>query len=168
MITSPRLMAIVAVVLPVLALGACGSDDKGTTSATTTAAAPAGLDQAALATKANAICKTANDKAKTVDEPQVSGGAAAVSAYFAALAAIAADQQQSLEALTPADAVKAKWETFLQLNREATETVQELPAAIKDSEAKAKALSAKVGTLSPKINAAADAFGATICGSKSS
>ena len=94
--TSPlRRTAAIALVLPALALAACGSDDKDSTTAATTAtpAAPAPLAQAALASKANAICKTANDKAKTVDLPQASDGAAAVAAYFDPLTAPPTAQQ---------------------------------------------------------------------------
>lgn len=166
MTSSLRRTATLALVVPALALTACGGDDKTSTTATTTAAAPAGLAQAALATKANAICKAANDKAKTVDLPQAADGAAAAATYFDALAAIAADQQQALAALTPANTVKVKWAAFLALNQEATDTVQDLPAAIRSSQAKAKVLTDKVGTLSTKINVAADALGATTCGSK--
>ncbi len=154
---SIRRLTIVAVAVPALALTACGSSsDKS-------------LDQKALAAKADAICVSYNKQAKAIAQPKNINDPAQAAAYFQAAHDLAKKQRDELGGLKPADAVKTKWAAYLAAYDEGTTYFQQLADAAKaKDQAAGQKLLTGFQTLSTKINGAADAVGATTCGSKSS
>lgn len=176
MTSALRRGALLSLVLPVLALGACGGDDKKdtttaaaapTTPATTAPAGGGTFDRAALAEQANAVCKVTNAASNALTAPPTNADKDHLSAFYAKLATLAAQQQARLEALAPDAATKEEWAAFLALTREATDLVQGIAPAVKVDSSKSATIIQRVSALSPKINAAADALGARTCGSDS-
>jgi len=172
--TSPlRRGVLLLAAVPVLALSACGSDDATSTTAktatggaTTLPAAPA-LKQAQLVLVANAVCKQYNGQANKLTPPADAADSAALATFYGKLAAIAAKQQTALDALTADAAGQAKWDAFVKLHKQASDLVQGISPALKaDDGKKAEGIVDQVNALTPKINAAADAFGAKVCGSE--
>jgi len=168
--------AILLVAVPVLALSACGSDDdQGTTATTSTTAAggtttlPAApaLKQPQLVIVANAVCKKFNGQANKLTPPADASDTAALATFYGKLAKIAVDQHAALEALSADPAGQAKWDAFVTLHEQATDLVQGISPALKaDDGKKAEGIVDQVNALTPKINAAADSFGAKVCGSE--
>jgi len=152
MTSSLRTTCALAVAVPVLALSACGGSDDT-------------LSKSKIAAKADAICKTTNAKLKTLAQPQNIQQAAV---YYAALAKELDAQEADFKNLKPADDVKAQWNAFLALVAQNGTLVHQLVTAAKTTDnAKGKATATQIQALTPKLNAAADAIGATGCGSGS-
>ena len=157
MTASLRAAGALAAATTAIALGACGSSGGDT------------LSKSELAAKANAICKTYNAKVNAVPHPKSISDAGQAATYYAAVTKLAVEQQDKLKALKPADAVKADWNAYIALADQGDATIKEITGAARSQDAtKGSALIAKINTLAPKINAAADKVGATTCGSDSS
>ena len=155
MTNSRRAAGVLVAATAALALAACGSSSDT-------------LSKSDLAAKANAICKTYNDKGRAIAKP-TANDPAQIAAYWTAAAKLVEEQQAKLRALKPADDVKADWNAYLALNDQGIADVPAVIAAANAKDAAAySAASAKLKALSAKINPAADALGATTCGSKSS
>ena len=170
MTSLPRRAALLLAVVPVLALSACGTDDGGR--ATTTAGASPALAQAALAKQADAVCRRFDAEADRLTPPaageDATALAVAVSAFYGKLAGIASRQQAALEALRADADARARWDAFLAIHRQATDLVQGIAPAMDAGEAKkAEGIVARVSAMAPKVDAAADALGAGVCGSAS-
>ncbi len=156
MSTSRRAAGALTIATAALALAACGSSSSDT------------LNKSDLAAKANAICKDYNAKSKAV--PQATANdAAQIAAFYAAQQKIISAQIAKLKALKPADDVKDDWNAYLALNDQGMVQLNAIVAAANASDQAAyETASAKLKAFSPKVDAAADALGANICGSDSS
>jgi septal ring factor EnvC (AmiA/AmiB activator) len=100
--TTITLIAVAACI----GLAACGgSDDESSDDGT--------LSRSELAAKADAICKTGENDAKTVMAPENLADANDAAAYFAEIVPLHQKQTDSLAALKPDDDAKADWDAFM-------------------------------------------------------
>ena len=153
---SPRHLALLGLALPALALASCGSSSDS------------GLSKTKLAAKANAICANYNKQAKALKQPSNINDPAQAAAYFQAAHDLAKKQSDEFGSLKPASDVKTQWNTFIAAYDAGTAYLQQLADAATAKDAtKGQTLVAGFPAVSNKVNTAADAFGATTCGSKS-
>jgi hypothetical protein len=147
------LVALVALTC-VVALSACGGSSSDS------------LSKSQLADKADSICKSTNAKLKGLGQPT---SADQLPDYYQKALALAKTQEADLKGLKPADDVKDQWNSMLALVSSSNGLLQQIVDASKTTAGKAKlqSLSAQGEALNTKLNAAADALGATVCGSKS-
>jgi hypothetical protein len=154
MMNSRSIVAATALATTVgLTLSACGGGSSG-------------LTRTALATKADAICKSVNAKLDAIPAPSESGiqDAPTAAAYFDKLLPIVTSAQSQVEALKPDGDAKADWDAFVAAEAASTNL-------LKTVDAKAHAADrtglTDLQTDGPKtdaaVNAAAQKIGATSC-----
>lgn len=136
-----------------LVLGGCGGGSSG-------------LSRAALATKANAICKSVNDKLAALPAPSESEIAVAstAAAYFDKLLPIVTSAQHQVEALKPDNDAKTDWDAFVKAEAASTNLLKTVDAK---AHAADRSGLTDLQTKGPKtddaVNAAAEKIGATTC-----
>ena len=155
-------LPLVIVVLILTALSGCGSGDQqtGTTGG-------GGLDRAALAARANAICAKYRSRFLDISLPTDLTDLKAVARYAADSHSLFQERHAELAALTPDATAAPRWKAFIAANRKTTDVLGELEAAARAKDVTAMAnVTTKSQTLLQQGLAAADAAGATGCGSK--
>lgn len=157
---------VAAVAIAALALAGCGSSDEKGGSASGSGDRPT-LNRAALAAQADAICATYRSKfLDTVELPSDLTDLASVGAYAAASHDLFQQRHAELAALMPDDTIKSQWDAFITADQGNVDVVGQLEAAAKTKVvAKIAQVTGDSQSVLKKAVAAADAVGATGCGS---
>lgn len=165
--SQPRaVVALVALALAAPVLAGCGSsDEKG--GATSGSGDQQALDRSTLAAKADAICATYRGKfLDTVKLPSDLTDLASVGTYAAASHDLFQQRHAELAALTPDDTTKSQWDAFIAADQGNVDVVGRLEAAAKTKVvANIARVTGESQSALSKAVAAADAVGATGCGS---
>ena len=101
-----RTTIVLIAIAACLGVAACGSSDDSSSDDGT-------LSRSELAAKADAICKTGENDAKTVTAPASFADANDAAAYFAKIVPLHQKQTDSLAALKPDADAKADWDAFI-------------------------------------------------------
>lgn len=123
-----------------------------------------GLSKPDLAKKASAICAKYSQKGKALGSPDLNDPKQAED-YFVKATALARSQQNELEGLTPADAVKADYAKLTKATGDATNLLADLASAARARDRKKGiALVQKLQPISTAVANAANTIGAGACG----
>jgi hypothetical protein len=135
--------------LAALAVAGCGGGD--------------GLDKKALADKANAICEKYSKQGEALGSPDLADPKKAED-YFSKATDLANKQQDELEALKPADDIKADYAKLTKATGDATGLLGDLAAAAKAADQKKGVeLVQKLTPISAAVDEAAKKVGADSC-----
>jgi hypothetical protein len=149
-----RLAVALAAGLAVAAAGCGGGGDDET------------LDKAALAKKANAICTKYAKEGRKIEAPKDINDADQAKAYFDKAHDVIQRQQDELEDLKPAAAVKDDYEAMTSAMRKALTLLADLADAAGSKDmAKGSELLQKVQPASDAVDKTVAAVGASACGS---
>lgn len=165
--SQPRaVVVLVALALAAPVLAGCGSSDEKGGSASGSGQQQA-LDRSALAAQADAICATYRSKfLDTVTLPSDLTDLASVGAYAAASHDLFRQRHAELAALEPDDATKPLWKAFVAADQGNVDVIGRLEAAAKTKVvANIATVTGESQSVLKKAVAAADAVGATGCGS---
>jgi hypothetical protein len=157
-----RIAARLAIVAAAAGLSACGSSSSSSSSTPTAS----GLSQAELATKANAICATAQAQASKLTVPSgatLASDAVAAAAYFDKLFPITDKETKDIQALTPAAAAASVWQTFVTAQVAADQLLQTIKQKADAKDPSGLADLAKVQPAGQVVAAAATKVGAGTC-----
>lgn len=122
-----------------------------------------GLEKEALADKANAICEKFSKQGEALGSPDLADPKKAED-YFNKASDLANEQQDELEALKPAEAVKADYDALTKATGDATGLLTDLAAAAKDKDQKKGVeLVQKLTPISAAVDEAATKIGADSC-----
>jgi hypothetical protein len=154
--TTKTMMGLIACVAA-LGLSACGGDDDDGGSGDT-------LAKAEIAKKANEICKKYDKEANGIKEPTNIANATEAAPYFRSIHEVGQKRQDDLEALKPADDVKADYESFITEEKKLVDLVDQIAtAAEKKDAAKGQQLLESAQTADKPAEAAAKKIGANSC-----
>ena len=153
--TANMLGSALAIAALGIGLAACGSDSSKSDGPK--------LAKAELISQANAICDAAQTSAKSVTAPESFADPAAAAEYFDQVAPIGQVQAKALQALTPADDVKADYEAFTDAQQEATDLVVQIQEKAHDKDQSAFKDIEKLPASGQKVVAAASKLGAETC-----
>jgi hypothetical protein len=146
-------------------VSACGSSSSSSSSSSAAAGA-SGLSRAELAAKANMICATAKAQSGTITAPaNIGADAAAAAAYFDKIFPITDAETKEIQALQPAPAAAADWQSFVAAQVAADQLLLRLKTNADAKNPKGLADLAKVQPAGQKVAAAATKVGATTCAS---
>lgn len=135
-----------------LVLAGCGGGDEG-------------LGKQALADAANTICADFTEQGKNLGQPDLTDPENAAD-YFGKAEDLAREQQSRLEALEPAEGVKADYDKLMAATDKATKLLADLAAAAEaKDQAKGDDLLQQLTPLATEVSDAADAIGAGDCAS---
>lgn len=149
-----------AVIVLGIGLGACGSSNKSSSGG---GGGGSKLAKADLIAKANAICADTQTKAKAVKAPASIADPAVAAKYLDQIAPITAKETADLNALTPADDVKADYTTFLSAQKEANDLIQLIKHKADTKDASGAKDLQKAASTGQKVADAATKLGATTC-----
>jgi hypothetical protein len=122
-----------------------------------------GLEKKALADKANAICEKYSKQGEALGSPDLADPKKAED-YFTKAHDLAGKQQDELEGLEPADAVKADYGKLTKATGDATDLLGDLAAAAKaKDQQKGVELVQKLTPISSAVDTAAKKVGADSC-----
>ena len=164
----PKPVAVVALVALALAapvLAGCGSSkEKG--GSTSGSAGQQTLGRSALDAKADAICATYRSKFLDIKLPTDLTDVASIGTYAEAAHGLFRNRHVELAALRPDDATKPQWDAFITADQATTDLLGQLEAAAKTKVvARIAQVTGQSQVVLQKAAAAADAVGATGCGS---
>ncbi|MGI8803507.1 MAG: hypothetical protein ACR2KV_15315 [Solirubrobacteraceae bacterium] len=151
-----------AVIALTAGLSACGSSSSKTT--TTTAAS--GLSRAALATRADSICATANAQLAAIKAPSgtaIASDPVAAAGYFDKVFPIADAETKAIQALVPASNVAADWSAFVNAQVAADQLLQTVKQKADAKDPKGLKDLANVKPAGQKVTDAANKIGAKTC-----
>jgi len=159
-------IAVVVLALAAPVLAGCGSGDENGGS-TGRSGGRQTLSRSALAAEADGICATYRSKfLDTVTLPTDLTDLASVGAYAAASHDLFQQRHAELVGLTPDDATKPDWDAFIAADQGNVDVVGRLEAAAKTKVvANIAQVTGESQAVLQKAVAAADAVGATGCGS---
>lgn len=148
-----------------LALAGCGSGDEKAGSASGSGDQLT-LDRGALTAKADAICATYRSKFVDIRLPSDLTDLTSVAKYAAASHDLFQQRHAELAALMPDDTITSQWDAFIVADRRNVDVVGRLEAAARTKVvAKIAQVTGDSQPVLKKAVAAADAIGATGCGS---
>ncbi len=140
-----------------LGLAACGGDDDD--------GGGGSLSKADLSKQANTICAKYDKEAEKVKQPTNIANANEAAPYFRSISDIGAKRQDELEALKPADDVKADYDAFIKAQKDLVELVDQIATAAEAKDAqKGAQLLQQAQTLDKPSEDAAKKIGASSCG----
>jgi hypothetical protein len=143
-----------------LAVAGCGGDDEGG------GGGGDALSKSELVEEANAICAKYAKEGDALKPPENIGDPSQAADFFDKANDIARRQQDDLEALTPAEDVKAQYDAMTRATGKATTLLADLTKAAesKDAEEGAKLLQ-DLQPVSDEVDKTARALGVTNCAS---
>ncbi len=159
-----RIAGGLAVLALAAGVSACGSSSSSSSSSA--AAGASGLSRAELAAKANMICATAKGQSSGITAPaNIGADATAAAAYFDKIFPITDAETKEIQALQPAPAAAADWQSFVSAQVAADQLLLRLKTNADAKNPKGLADLAKVQPAGQKVAAAATKVGATTCAS---
>lgn len=152
---SSRGMLVSLAVAASLGLAACGEDkDK--------------LSKSELASKASAICETAQAKSSKIEAPGSYEDPEVTEAYFNKIVPISQKQTDDLKALEPADDVKEDWDAVIDNQNAANDLLKTIRDKARAKDKSAPQDIKKVAAIGEIFALAAKKVGAATCAAESS
>ena len=140
-----------------LAIAGCGGSSSGSSS---------GLSKAQLASKTDAICSSASAQIKNIQVPgDLTTNRSAAAHYFDQIAPLYEQAILQFRALKPAPSVAAQWDSTVTKFAAVKVLVDDLKAKADSGDRSGIALLNQIRPLTSAANQAANALGATTCGS---